>query len=696
MKMFTDIINNITFDFTCNSEATAKNLQEEVLNFTAFQINTVISDVLTENADNACRRIAKIEIDLGNIAAKDVGSSYMLNKFKTLLTDEISKTPQAFYQDVKTNDASFTSLAAQSEVIKEFFLHGDLPWWVDKNSYPDIDKMLQKLINTNPEIIKPFFENLKGKKQVLQRIKSQCSSTAFYLIKNLVPGIFSASFFYSELPFLTKKIKINHIVAERLNDLKSFVNKKNSAAEHEVKVLLLHQLIDRLSISLLNKIKLLGVLSSDDLSELSLFINDKNSSNSKFRTIINLLQKLSFFQIEFLLLSEQSENEKTGVFKLIRGNTQFNNTGKQNNEDDLIPLKQKLIKSILKKSESKNQLLFHELNKYSFEDLLHFKKLFEQYYTKNNIKNKLVLLIAEHPYFAKYNLLQLVAGISFDSIASAANEEFASKELITQNEFEAFQAILHAVLNNLSRKETQIVKEVFAKGAIDNEPQKKVMVQLLKKLPEQCLQIITAFICLNEDEIKNIAHQNAEKAAYPLSFVNDSIPFFASQKVQKIIVENAGLCIIVPYLSALFNHLGYLENGNFKNKVFNNRALFLLQHIATGRQRNPEYLLQLNKLLCGLEAEEPAARYQPLTKKEKAEADDLIRSVIRNWKALKATSIQGFRTSFIQRKGILSDSENIWTLQVEKKGYDVLLDSIPWSFNLIKLPWMRKAIQAEW
>jgi hypothetical protein len=85
-----------------------------------------------------------------------------------------------------------------------------------------------------------------------------------------------------------------------------------------------------------------------------------------------------------------------------------------------------------------------------------------------------------------------------------------------------------------------------------------------------------------------------------------------------------------------------------------------------------------------------------LTKIEKIEAEDLITSAINHWKALKSTSIKGFQISFLQRKGILTEKEDLWTLQVEKKSHDLLLDSLPWSFSLIKLPWMKKMIQVEW
>jgi hypothetical protein len=161
-------------------------------------------------------------------------------------------------------------------------------------------------------------------------------------------------------------------------------------------------------------------------------------------------------------------------------------------------------------------------------------------------------------------------------------------------------------------------------------------------------------------------------------------------------VENAGLCLVANYLPGLFKRLGYLENKIFKNKVTASRALYLLQNMVTGKTKSGEYLLQLNKLLCGFEVEDHIIGGMRLTKDEILEVENLLHSVIENWKKLKNTSLEGFRKSFLQRKGILIEKEASWALQVERKGFDLLLNTIPWSFGIIKLPWMKKYIQVEW
>jgi hypothetical protein len=121
-----------------------------------------------------------------------------------------------------------------------------------------------------------------------------------------------------------------------------------------------------------------------------------------------------------------------------------------------------------------------------------------------------------------------------------------------------------------------------------------------------------------------------------------------------------------------------------------------LEYLVNSRQKNYEYTLQLNKLLCGIDTREPIAGYKRLTSLEKNEANDLITSVISHWKAIRSTSVRGLQSSFLRRKGLLTENEDYWILQVEKASYDLLLDSLPWNYRQIKFSWMKKMIQVEW
>lgn len=66
-----------------------------------------------------------------------------------------------------------------------------------------------------------------------------------------------------------------------------------------------------------------------------------------------------------------------------------------------------------------------------------------------------------------------------------------------------------------------------------------------------------------------------------------------------------------------------------------------------------------------------------------------MHGMIRNWKTIGNTSISGLRETFLQRKGKLQLKEDgMWYLTVEPGVFDMLLDSLPWRFSVIKHAWM--------
>jgi hypothetical protein len=70
--------------------------------------------------------------------------------------------------------------------------------------------------------------------------------------------------------------------------------------------------------------------------------------------------------------------------------------------------------------------------------------------------------------------------------------------------------------------------------------------------------------------------------------------------------------------------------------------------------------------------------------------------MIENWKTIGQTSVQGFRESFLQRRGSLALKDDAWHLKVEQRTFDMLLDSIPWGFATIKHRWMERVVYVKW
>jgi hypothetical protein len=145
-----------------------------------------------------------------------------------------------------------------------------------------------------------------------------------------------------------------------------------------------------------------------------------------------------------------------------------------------------------------------------------------------------------------------------------------------------------------------------------------------------------------------------------------------------------------------FTELGIAEDNQFKDKELQQRAVLLLHYLAAGETEVAEFNLLMAKLLCGLDFSEPVPKSIELTEQEKEESANLLKAITRHWKPLNNTSAAGLRTSFFQREGTLKQTEAGWTLHVEQKTIDILMNQLPWGIGTIRLPWMKNILNVEW
>ena len=164
-----------------------------------------------------------------------------------------------------------------------------------------------------------------------------------------------------------------------------------------------------------------------------------------------------------------------------------------------------------------------------------------------------------------------------------------------------------------------------------------------------------------------------------------------------ILVYNAGLVLYQPFLISFFDRLGLLENRKMFHSIHHQiRAVHLLQELAAPDSKHYEHLLLFNKILCGINILFPIGEKFTPTHTEKEETERLTKSLIANWDTIRNTSISGFRNSFINRRGLLEQSQSDYILHVETKGMDILLDDIPWNIRLISFPWNNFIIHVDW
>lgn len=161
-----------------------------------------------------------------------------------------------------------------------------------------------------------------------------------------------------------------------------------------------------------------------------------------------------------------------------------------------------------------------------------------------------------------------------------------------------------------------------------------------------------------------------------------------------IYLENAGVVLLHPYLTQLFESLE-ISNGN--RILEPERGVAVLHYLASGSTEPPEYMVALQKILCNIPLHAPIARSVELTDLDIEMCDYLLKALLQHWGALRNSSVNGLRGAFLMRSAKLTLRDNDeWLLQVEKNSSDILLDQLPFSISMVKLPWMEKLLWVEW
>ena len=165
-----------------------------------------------------------------------------------------------------------------------------------------------------------------------------------------------------------------------------------------------------------------------------------------------------------------------------------------------------------------------------------------------------------------------------------------------------------------------------------------------------------------------------------------------------IFIKNAGIILLSPWFPQLFKILELIPENKFTSETYQIRAIFLLQAIINPdcTTEYEEQELFLNKLLVGYPLESPLPRTLEINTQEQKMVKSMVTFAMQGWSQMKNTSLEGFRNSFLIREGYIEEKPNSWNLSITPHAIDILLDTIPWSYNLIKHSWMPKRISISW
>lgn len=211
-----------------------------------------------------------------------------------------------------------------------------------------------------------------------------------------------------------------------------------------------------------------------------------------------------------------------------------------------------------------------------------------------------------------------------------------------------------------------------------------LLVEKIKNVSSKQINVIKSL----QKYTKDTKVEKAIKKEIPIS--QEGLP------PESIYVANAGLILLWPFLGRFFRRLNLVGTKEFIDEACLMRGILLTQYLVTGKKEAPEYELALNKLLCGADMDMEIDSEIEITEEEINLSNSLLTGAITNWEKLKGTRIGTFRETFLQRNGSLYYMNNRWELKVEKKAYDLLLETLPWGIQMIQMSWMKERLVVLW
>jgi len=153
--------------------------------------------------------------------------------------------------------------------------------------------------------------------------------------------------------------------------------------------------------------------------------------------------------------------------------------------------------------------------------------------------------------------------------------------------------------------------------------------------------------------------------------------------------------LIHPFIKTFFEHCNLLDPKT-QQLIDPELCAHLLHYIATGKTNAPEYDMVFEKFLCNIPMHQTINKHIKLSRKHKTQAKNVIESVQHNWNPMRKSSAALLQNEFFQRSGKLVVTDHDYTLIIERKAQDILLDQLGWGIGLVKLPWQEKFIFINW
>ncbi|MEZ4778646.1 MAG: contractile injection system tape measure protein [Flavobacteriaceae bacterium] len=170
---------------------------------------------------------------------------------------------------------------------------------------------------------------------------------------------------------------------------------------------------------------------------------------------------------------------------------------------------------------------------------------------------------------------------------------------------------------------------------------------------------------------------------------------FEADLEEGILVKNTGLILIHPFIKHFFEKLEFLSENSIKPEKID-EAIHILHYLACKKLQPYEHELVFEKYLCHVPLHFPIKKRISLTAAQLEACEELLKAILNHWETLKTKNTEVLRSEFLMREGKLKIASEKDTLYIQRKTQDILLDTLPWNFHIVKIPWKQKILFINW
>lgn len=658
MKNQNHVIKKQILDFTLDSEVGSFTFQSKLSEIFKTAILPRIDAHCTRLSDSSeILRLDRLEVDLGVLEKRNWVKEFK-EKIDEVFPQKLSAvlSGQQLVGDTLTRTLMDKDFAPQKtgvitrqdrdfELLAHFIKEGRLPWWVKRNEFPEITRLLAEMVSKEPVKMRALLNEIADDLASVQRLLYNAEKAT---LKKLI------ALFQSRQTVAVYN-NLSQTLIEVLLRSPFFSGFSPARVETEVWLVLLSQLFS----------------SSRRSVEPSSIVE---------KVVKHLAKKFGYDDNALYSYLAEEKKGRTGILR--------NKISLPQPRGDDKGLTETTDQSWARRVADQTDAYWQQLEKLA-RLLKEFELIIakEQRFLALSLGDELTVVLKQTGK-AIQEMKALLLSLQEKVAQEKAAREKVPRERITQKKVAQKRIGRTQVLSltelELGEEQKQKVEE-FTELCEDlylalEDVRRQKEVKMASKVLAKAEEIVATI-----DALGKKAHALSESASVTAS------------ATEEIFLRNAGLVLLWPYLPGFFERTGLVKEQQFVSEEAQERAVLLLHYLTFGFENGQEYEMTLNKILCGLELSKPVNPCLPkFSAEELREGENLLQAVIYNWPALKKMSVMALQSMFLRREGMLFTRDGQWVLKVKEETYDLLLDQMPWGIGTVRLPWMEQLLIVEW